>query len=334
MRVSAIASAALVAVLAAPLAATAQQAGKVYRVGYISPRPGIELHDEAFRQGLRDFGYVEGQNLVIEWRFVKGETEKFSGVAAELVRLNVDCILTLGVHATAVAKRATATIPIVMGAADDDPVRLGLIASFARPGGNVTGIVNIGHELAGKRLQLLKDVVPQASRVAILWPSRLASGGGPAVPVPGGHLRETQTAAPALGIHLQSLEVRGPDGLERAFNSAVTGRAEGLIVVGTDFINSHRAKIVDLAAKTRLPAIYTSSTWPYEGGLMSYATDRVAQYRRAASYVDRILKGAKPADLAVEQPTKYELIVNLKVARTLGLTIPPSLLARADQVIQ
>ena len=324
----------LAAMMAAPLVAEAQQAGKLYRLGYLSPRNGIEVSEEAFRQGLRELGYVEGHNLVIEWRFAKGQTAMFPSLATELVRLNVDCIVTIGVAATRVAKQATITIPIVMAAADDDPVRLGLIASFARPGGNVTGIVNVGHELAGKRLQFLKEAVPQASRVAILYPLRPGAGGGPGVALAGGHLRETQAAAPAFGIQPQSLEVRDPDELERAFKSAAEGRAEALIVVGTDFVNSHRAKIIDLAAKTRLPAIYTSSVWPHEGGLMSYAEDRVTQYRRAANYVDRIFKGAKPADLAVEQPTKLELIVNLKTAKALGLTIPPSLLLRADQVVE
>lgn len=209
-----------------------------------------------------------------------------------------------------------------MGTADDDPVRHGLIASLAQPGGNVTGIVNIGEELAGKRLQLIKETVPQASRVAILW-----SAGS------GGHLRETGATAHALGIQLQSLEVRHPDGLEHAFHTAVKGRAEALIVVGTGLINSYRAKIIDLATKRRLPAIYTLPAWVHEGGLMSYASDPAAQYRRAASYVDRIFKGAKPADLSVERPTKFQLIVNLRTAKTLGLTIPPSLLARADHVI-
>jgi ABC-type uncharacterized transport system substrate-binding protein len=316
--------AAAAGLLAAPLAVEGQQAGKVYRLGYLSPRLGIESTGEAFRQGMRDLGYVEGQNLVIEWRFAKGNTSLFPSLAAEIVRLNVDCILTLGVHATRVTKDATATIPIVMGAADDDPVRLGLIASYARPGGNVTGFVNVGHELAGKRLQLLKEVVPQASRVAILWPS----------PGPPGHLRETQVAARTLGIALQSVEVRTPDGLEGAFNSAVKGRAEALIVVATDFMNSHRARIVSLAAKTRLPAIYSFSFWTHDGGLLSYAADSVAQLRRAASYVDRIFKGAEPADLPVEQPTKFELVINLKTAKALGLTIPPSVLARADEIIQ
>lgn len=314
------------AVLAAPLTATAQPAGKVYRIGYLSPRPGIEAPEELFRQGLRELGYVEGQNLVIEWRFAKGQNAVFPSLAAEIVRLNPDCILTIGIEATRVAKSATATIPIVMGTGDDDPVQRGLIASYARPGANVTGIVNLGGELAGKRLQLLREVVPQASRVAILW-SPPGSGGS------SGHFRETQAAARALGIQLQSLEVRAADGLERAFESAMKGRAEALIIVGTGLINSHRVRIIALVAKARLPAIYTLHDWAHEGGLMSYAADRAAQARRAASYVDRIFKGARPADLPVEQPTQFDLVVNLKVAKALGLTMPPSLLAQADQLI-
>ena len=313
------------AILVAPLAATAQQTGKVYRLGYLSPLPGIRTLEEAFRQHLRELGYVEGQNLIIEWRFAEGRIETFPSLAAELVRLKVDCILTLGVQATADAKQATATIPIVMGALDDDPVRRGLIASFARPGGNVTGITSLAEQVAGKRLQLLKEVVPRASRVAIVWP-----------PFPGGsspHLPETQTAARALGIQLQSLEVPAPDGLEQAFNSAVKGRADALIVVGTGFINSHRARVLDLVAKTRLPAIYTIPAWVEDGGLMSYASDPRERFRRAASYVDRIFKGAKPADLPVEQPTKFELVVNLKAAKAINLTMPPSLLARVDRII-
>ncbi|MGH7393574.1 MAG: ABC transporter substrate-binding protein [Candidatus Rokuibacteriota bacterium] len=313
------------AVLVAPLAATAQQAEKVYRLGYLSPRLGIETPDETFRQALRELGYVDGQNLVIEWRFAGGRIKMFPSLAAELVRLNVDCILTLGVAATNDAKQATATIPIVMGALDDDPVRRGLIASFARPGGNVTGITSLAKEVAGKRLQLLKEVVPRASRVAIVWPP--FSGG------PSPHLPGTQAAARTLGIQLQSLEVPGPDRLEKAFHSAVKGRADALIVVGTGFINSHRARVLDLVAKTRLPAIYTFSAWADDGGLMSYASDPVARFRRAASYVDRIFKGAKPADLPVEQPTTFELVVNLNAAKAINLTLPPSLLARADRII-
>jgi putative ABC transport system substrate-binding protein len=315
----------IVALLVAPLAATAQQAGKPYRLGYLSPRAGIETPDEDFRQGLRELGYVEGQNLVMDWRFAKGRIAAFPGLANEIVRLNPDCILTIGLEATRVAKQATATIPIVMGTGDDDPVQRGLIASFAKPGANVTGIVNLGSELAGKRLQLLKELVPQAARVAILW-SPPGIGGF------SGHFRESQEAARALGIRLQSLEVRTADGLEHAFESAVQGRAEALIVVGTGLMSSHRARIIGLAAKTRLPAIYTHE-WAREGGLMSYASNRAAQARRAASYVDRIFKGAKPADLPVEQPTKFDLVVNLRTARALGLTMPAPLLGRADHVI-
>jgi putative ABC transport system substrate-binding protein len=265
------------AILLAPVAATAQQAGKVYRIGYLSPRPGIEPHDEAFRQGLRELGWVEGRNLLVEWRFSRGRTETFPSLAAELVRLNVDCIVAIGVGAIRAAKEVTATIPIVMGTADDDPVRRGLIESFARPGGNVTGIVNLGEQVAGKRLQLLKEVVPGASRVAILWPP---FEGGPSP-----HLRETEAAARALGIQLQSIEVRAPDELGHAFNSAVKGRAEALIVVGTGFVNRYRPRVLDLAARTRLPVIYSHVGWVYEGGLMSYASDPAAQYRRAASYM-------------------------------------------------
>jgi putative tryptophan/tyrosine transport system substrate-binding protein len=313
------------AVLVATLAATAQQAGKVYRIGYLSPRLGIETHDDAFRQGLRELGWVEGRNLVIEWRFSQGRTETFPSLAAEGVRLNLDCIVALGVGAIRAAKEATVTVPVVMGTADDDPVRRGLIESFARPGGNVTGIVNLGEQVAGKRLQLLKEAVPGASRVAILWP--------PFEDGPSPHLRETEAAARALGIQLQSIEVRAPDRLEHAFHTAVKGRAEAILVVGTGFVNSHRPKVLDLAARTRLPVMYNHVTWVHEGGLMSYASELSAQYRRAAYYVDRIFKGAKPADLPVEQPTQFELVVNLKTAKMLGLTIPPSLLARANHVI-
>jgi len=298
----------------------------VYRIGYISPRPAIEIPDEAFRQGLRELGWVEGRNLIIEWRFTRGRNELFPGLAAEVVRLNVDCILAIGVSAIQAAKQATATVPIVMGTADDDPVRRGLIESFARPGGNVTGIVNLGEQVAGKRLQLLKEVVPRATRVAILWPP---FEGGPSP-----HLRETEAAARALGIQLQSIEVRAPDRFEDSFNIAVKGRAEALMVVGTGFVNSHRPRVVELATRTRLPVMYNHVLWVHEGGLMSYASDPAAQYRRAAAYVDRIFKGAKPADLPVEQPTKFELVINLKTANAMKLAIPQSLLGRADRMIE
>jgi putative ABC transport system substrate-binding protein len=310
-----------------PLAVEAQHAGTVYRIGYLSPRPGIETQEETLRQALRALGYLEGQNLVIEWRFAKGNIETFPSLAAEIVRLKVDCILTNGIVATRAAKQATATIPIVMVGAGDDPVRRGLVASLARPGGNVTGIISLGEQLAGKRLQLLKEVVPHASRVAIAWPP---FGGGPSPDLLG-----TQAAARVLGVQLQSLEVRDPDGLEAAFRSVVEGRAEALIIVVTGFMQSHRARVLNLVAKTRLPAIYAAAPpWVLDGGLMSYSSNVRDLYQRAATYVDKILRGAKPADLPIEQPTKFELVINLKTARALGLTIPPSVLLQADQVIE
>jgi putative ABC transport system substrate-binding protein len=311
----------------APLVVEAQHAGTVYRIGYLSPRPGIETQEETLRQALRALGYVEGQNLVIEWRFAKGNIETFPSLAAEIVRLKVDCILANGVGATRAAKQATATIPIVMVGAGDDPVRRGLVAGLARPGGNVTGIISLSEQLAGKRLQLLKEVVPHASRVAVVWPP---FDGGPSPELLG-----TQAAGRELGVQLQSLEVRDSDGLEAAFRSVGEGRAEALIIVVTGFMQSHRARVLNLVAKTRLPAVYAAApAWVLDGGLMSYSPNIPELYQRAATYVDKILKGATPADLPVEQPTKFELVINLKTAKTLGLTIPQSVLLRADQMIE
>lgn len=312
--------------LTVPLASFAQQQGKIWRIGYISTRAGIDANEEAFRQRLRELGYVEGQNIVIEWRFAKGEADLFPEIAVELIRLKVDCINANGIDATVAARQATKTIPIVMVGAADDPVRHGLVASLARPGGNVTGFINISSELSGKRLQLLKETLPKASRVAILSDS----GSRPAA----AHVRETEFAARALGVQLQSLKVRNPEDLENAFRAAGKGRAQALIVVQTGLVNSHRARIVNLAVKTRLPVMYTDSSFVLAGGLMSYGPDGPEQHRRAATYVDRILKGAKPADLPVEQPTKFEFVINLKAAKQIGLTIPPNVLARADKVIQ
>ena len=277
-------------------------------------------------QSLRERGYVEGQNSVIERRYGKGNTDLFREYAAELVRLKVDCIVANGIDATLAAKLATPTIPIVMAGANDDPVRRGLVASLARPGGNVTGFIGIGSELAGKRLQLLKEILPNASRVAILWdPSSV-----PAV----SHVKETEAAARVLGVQLQSLDVRDADALEKAFQAAGKERAQALIVVATGFMNSHQERITNLAANARLPAIYSNSQFVLAGGLMSYAADRDEQFRGAATYVGRILKGTKPADLPVQQPTKFEFIVNLKAAKQIGLTIPRSVIARADKVIE
>lgn len=310
----------------APLGSFAQQQGKVYRIGYLSPRAGIESQEEAFRLGLRELGYLEGRNIVIEWRFAKGKADLLPKFAAELVHLKVDCIVTAGTNSTLAAKQATNAISIVMANSDDDPVRHGLVVSLARPGGNVTGFINIGSELAGKRLELLKDTLPKVSRVAILWDPDSQGGAG--------HVRETEVTARALGVQLQSLELRDAEGLENAFRMAGKARAEALIVVGAGLVNVHQARIVNLAAQTRLPAMYTGAVWMLTGGLMSYAAETGEQYRGAATYVDRILKGAKPADLPVVQPTKFVLIINLKTAKQIGLTIPPSVLARADRVIE
>jgi ABC-type uncharacterized transport system substrate-binding protein len=319
---------ALCSLLLAPrFLAQAQQPKKVYRVGHLTNAPGIRAEEEeVFRQSLRDLGYIEGQNLSIEWRFSKGKLDLLPDLAAELVTLKVDCIVATGVAPTRAAKQATSTIPIVMGNADDDPVRQGLVASLARPGGNVTGFTNIGSDLAGKRLELIKDTVPKASRVAILLDPKGPGGMG--------HVRETEIVAPALGVKLQLVEVRGPEELDNAFQAAVKGRAEALIVVTTGLMGNHRSRIVNLAVKTRLPAMYSNTYFVREGGLMGYAADIPARWRGVAAYVDKVLKGAKPADLPVQQPTKFEFIINLKAAKQIGLTIPPNVLARADKVIR
>lgn len=313
--------------LAVPLCAEAQQVGKVYRIGYLSIRPALVPQDEAFLRGLRALGYIAGQDILIEWRFFRGKVDGLRELAAELVGSKVDCIVTVGVLATRAAKEATSTVPIVMANASDDPVRQGLVASLARPGGNITGFIDVSSDLTGKRLELVKAVVPWASRIAILW--------DPAAAAAAGEFREARAAARALGVQLQSLEVRRRDDFANAFRAAGEERAEALIVAAFGgLFHSHQARIVDLAAKTRLPAIYTLPDYALAGGLMSYAADLLDQHRRAAIYVDKILKGSKPSDLPVQQPTKFELIVNLKAARHIGVTIPPHVLAQADKVIQ
>jgi ABC-type uncharacterized transport system substrate-binding protein len=311
--------------LAAPFAALAQQQTKIWRIGYLTQRPGIDEQAEGLRQGLRELGYVEGQNLVIEWRFSKGKGDLLPALAAELVRLKMDCIVATGTLPTRAAKQATSTLPIVIGNSEDDPVRLGLIASLARPGGNVTGFINIGWELAGKRLQLLKETLPRASRVAILWDPNSSAVG---------HVRETRIAARALGIQLQSLEVWDAEDLENVFRAAGKERADALIVVGAGLVTNLRTQILGRAVKARLPVIYNNSLFVLAGGLMSYGADSADQLRRAAAYVDKILKGTKPADLPVVQPTTFEFVVNLKAAKQIGLTIPRDVLARADKVIE
>ena len=292
----------------------------------MSGRFGIDLREEALRQGLRQLGYIEGKNLVIEWRFAKGNRKRRAKLAAELVRLKLDVIVTPGIGSTLAVKKATSTIPIVM-ANVPDAVQLGIVASLARPEGNITGLTTQNSDLAGKRLELLKEAFPQISRVAALWDPSTSRGGADA------HFKGTEAAARVLGVQLQSLEVRRPYDLENAFRTAVKARAEAISVMGAGLPN-HRARIVKLAVKNRLPVMYSSLRYVRAGGLMAYAPDRVDLFRRAAIYVDKILKGAQPGDLPIEQPTRFELVINLKAAKQIGVTITPGVLYRADKVIK
>jgi len=305
----------------------AQQPKKVARIGYLiaGTFSGQAPYTEAFRQGLRDLGYIEGQNIGIDYRYAEEKIERQSALAAELVSLKVDVILTPGATATRSAKGATNTIPIVM-AQDPDPVGNGFVASLARPGGNITGLSSLVAELGGKRLELLKEVVPRLSRVAVLGTSTN--------PANVQQLRQTELAAKAIGVRLQFLDVRGPKDIETAFREARKERADAVLLLGGPFFIPQRTKIAELAIKSRLPAIYSRSELVEAGGLMTYGASIPDLYRRAAVYVDKILKGAKPADLPVEQPTKFELVINLKTAKALGLRIPPSIFARATRVIE
>ena len=313
----------VLAVPVARLGADAQPLAKARRIGILRPGSPPDPFVEAFRQGLRELGYAEGQNIRIEYRWAEGRDERLQGLAAELVHLKVDVIVTAGTGALA-AKNATTSIPIVM-AATANPVGLGLVASLARPGGNVTGLTGQGDELPGKWMQLLKETVPRVSRVAVLWdPASSAES-----------VRASETAARSLGIRLQTLKVGRPDDFAAAFAKAQKNRTEAIIVLGSASFYAHRARLVELAAKYRLPTMYDQKEFVVgSGGLMSYGANFHDLFRRAAGYVDKILKGAKPADLPIEQPTKFELAINLKTAKALGLTIPPLLLLRADQVIQ
>jgi putative tryptophan/tyrosine transport system substrate-binding protein len=307
--------------------AEAQQAGKVPRIGILPPGPISErVHLwEAFRQGLRELGYVEGQNITLVFPSAEVTPERLPDLAAELVSLKVDVIVAAATVAVQAAKQATKTIPIVTPIINDS-VETGLVASLARPGGNITGLTLISSQLSGKRLELLKEVVPRLSRVAVL--STPTAIGFPA------QMTETKVAARALGVQLQPLEVRGSDDFERVFQAATKEQAGALITLDDAFVFTHRTRIVKLAAKSRLPAIYGFREFVDAGGLMSYAANLSDMYRRAATYVDKILKGAKPADLPVEQPTKFEFIINLKAAKQIGLTVPPNMLARADKVMR
>ncbi len=308
----------------------AQQAQKISRLGYLSARdPASDAaRAEAIRVGLRQFGYVEGRNIAIEYRYAHGKRERFSELAMELARLNVDIILIAGGDAPVrAAMNATRTIPIVMSGGGADPVKASLVQNLARPGGNVTGITNLTVELGGKRLELLKEVVPKLARVGVLFE--------PANPASALEIKETlPVAARALKLTIQPLEVRAVDEFERAFSLQNKERPDGFYVSPGALVNTHRKRIVDFASKGRLPSIYPRREYADEGGLMSYDADIEEGYRRVAYYVDRILKGAKPTDLPVEQPTKFELVINLKTAKQIGLAVPPNVLARADRVIK
>ena len=312
-------------ILLVPLLAEAQQAKKMPRIGYLSLTSGPTEVATAFMRGLEEIGWVESQNIVIEWRWAAGKPERLSELAADLVRLNVDVIVALSTPVAHAAKNATSTIPIVVNAAD--PVGTGLVASLARPGGNITGTSLILPELAGKRLELLLEVIPRLDRVAFL-----AHGGDPAHRL---FVKEAQDAAGRFRMLLQPLVVKGPEEFEHAFSVMVRERA-GALVVQPLFITvpEQRSRLVELSTKNRLPAITDFAEFPDSGGLISYGPNRLDNHRRLAVYVDKILKGAKPADLPVEQPMKFELVINLKAAKQIGLTIPPWVLMRADKVIK
>ena len=319
-----------VVLLALGVIAEAQQPKKVPRIGYLSAvDPATEsTRSEAIRLALRELGYIEGQNIAIEYRYAEGKRDRFPELAAELVRLKVDIIVVAGGDTLIrAAKNATKTIPIVMMGGGLDPVEAGLVESLARPGGNVTGLTNLTRELGGKRLELLKEAVPKLARVAVLY--------DPANPASVREVKEVlPVAARALGLTLQPWEVRAADDFEKVFAALNKQRPDGLYVPGGPLMSANRKRIADFALKSRLPSMYGSREAVDAGGLMSYGADLADSYRRVAYYVDRILKGAKPADLPVEQPTKFELVINLKTAKQIGLTIPPEVLARADKVIK
>jgi putative ABC transport system substrate-binding protein len=308
-------------------AAEAQQPAKIPRIGvlFVSSLSSNLARTEAFRQGLRELGYVEGKNIVIEWRSAEGKPDRLAGLAAELVRLNLDVVVTAGPAATRPAKEATVTIPIIM-AQDTDPVGNRFVASLARPGGNITGLSTLSPELSGKQLELLKEIVSKLSRLAVFGAST-RPGNAQA-------LKEIELAAGAFGVQLQYLDVLAKKDIETAFGAAGKARADAVLMLGNPVATSQRKQITELAVKNRLPAIYDRPEFVEDGGLMTYSVSQNDLYRRAATYVDKILKGAKPAHLPVEQPTKFEFVINLKAAKQIGLTIPPNVLARADKVIK
>ena len=313
--------------LALCASADAQQPAKIPRIGFLLAVPAstISARLEAFRQSLRELGYVEGQNIFIEWRSTEGKADRLPALAAELVRLKVDLIVTGGPPPTRSAKQATSTIPIVMGY-DDDPVDSGFVASLAHPGANITGLATLAPEISGKQMELLKEIVPRFSRVAVL-----GSASQPSQPQA---LREINLAAKAFGVKVQYLETREAKDIEASFQAASKEHADAVLVVTTPFLTSERKHWIDLAMKSRLPTIFGRPEYVDDGGLAFYGVSYTDLFRRAAIYVDKILKGANPADLPVEQPTKFELVINLRTAKQIGLKIPPNVLTRADRVIR
>jgi putative tryptophan/tyrosine transport system substrate-binding protein len=318
----------LIGLLVAPFATEAQQSGRVYRVGYLSTptRESVEHGLAAFLRTLRELGWIEGQNLIIEYRWAEGNVERLPALAAELVRYKVDVIVAPAGSAALAAKNATSSIPIVMIFASD-PVEMGLVASLRRPGGNITGTTfTPGPEIFGKQLQILKEAVPHASRVAVL--------SNPADPSFALQVRQVEATARSLGIRLQHVEARGPEEFDGAFAAMARERADALLVTGTSTFLAHRTRLAELAVKARLPTMHSFRESVEAGGLMAYAVNMADFVGRSAVYVDKILKGTKPADLPIEQPTKFELIINLKAAKALGITVPQALVLRADEVIQ
>jgi putative tryptophan/tyrosine transport system substrate-binding protein len=315
------------ALVVAGAVASAQQPGRVPRIGFLitSSPSAIATRMAAFQQGLRELGYVEGKNIVIERRHAEGKFDHLLALAAELVSLKVNVIVTSGPTATLPAKSATSTIPIVM-TFDDDPVGSGFVTSLARPGGNITGLSTLSPEISGKQLELLKEIVPKLGSVVVIGTSTRQGTEQ--------NLKEMESAAGAFGVKLQYLDIQNPKDIESVFRAASKARVDAVLVLQSPVFNSHRAQIADLALKSRLPATYPRREFVEDGGLMSYGVSISDLDRRAAGYVDKILKGAKPAELPVEQPTKFEFIINLKAAKQIGLTIPPNVLARADRVIK
>jgi putative ABC transport system substrate-binding protein len=307
--------------------ADAQQATKIPRIGYltIAALSSSAARVEAFRQGLRELGYIEGKNIAIEWRSAEGKLERQSELTSELVRLNLDAIVTSGPSMTRAAREVTITIPIVM-AQDTDPVGNGFVASLARPGGNITGLSVLSPELSGKQLELLKEIVPKLFRVAVLGNSN--------EPANRKTFKELESAAGTFGVQLQPLDLISPKDIDTAFRTAIKAHADALLVLASAVLADHRTQIANLALKSRVPVMYFSGISVEAGGLVSYGPSLTDLSRRAATYIDKILKGAKPADLPIEQPTKFELIINLKAAKQIGLTVPPHVLARADRIIR